>query len=207
MDYTKTLEATVVETTKLALEANNITVVIADNAESAKQKVLQLILQLIPEGSEVFTMTSATLDSIGLPEIINESGRYDSVRTNLNNMNREKQSREMRKLGAAPDYAVGSVHAVTQDGSVLIASNTGSQLPAYVYGAGKVIWVVGMQKIVPDQNAAIKRIYDYVLPLESERARKAYGMPGSFVSKLLIVNKEVQPGRITVVLVKQPRGF
>jgi hypothetical protein len=203
MDYTKTLEATVVETTKLALEANNITVVIADNAESAKQKVLQLI----PEGSEVFTMTSATLDSIGLPEIINESGRYDSVRTNLNNMNREKQSREMRKLGAAPDYAVGSVHAVTQDGSVLIASNTGSQLPAYVYGAGKVIWVVGMQKIVPDQNAAIKRIYDYVLPLESERARKAYGMPGSFVSKLLIVNTEVQPGRITVVLVKQPLGF
>jgi len=203
MDYKSIPEASVMERTKLALEANNMTVVMVDNGEAAKQKVLQLV----PEGSEVFTMTSVTLDSIGLAEVINQSGRYDSVRAQLNNMDREKHSREMRKLGAAPDYTIGSAHAVTQDGSVLIASNTGSQLAAYVYGAGKVIWVVGAQKIVPNRDAAIKRIYDYVLPLESERAHKAYGMPGSFVSKLLVVNKEVQPGRITVVLVKEALGF
>src|SRR3989344_6159517 len=172
-----------------SLKNNGIEAMVVENGEAAKAKALELI----PAQSEVMNMTSVTLETIGIPKELNESGKYNSVRN--------------QKLGAAPVYAIGSVHAVTQEGQVVIASNTGSQLPAYAYGAAKVIWVVGAQKIVKDLDAAFKRIYEYVLPLESERARKAYGVEGSNVSKLLIVNKEIAPNRITIIFVKEVLGF
>jgi hypothetical protein len=113
----------------------------------------------------------------------------------------------MQMMGAVPQIALGSVHAVTEEGQLVIASNTGSQLGAYAYGSEKVVWVVGTQKIVKNLDEAMKRIYEYVLPLESERVKKAYGMERSNVSKLLIINKEVKPGRAVVVLVKESLGF
>src|SRR5260221_3452578 len=136
---------------------------------------------------------SYTLDAIGVTQEINESGKYKSVRKEFEKIDET----EKRHLGAAPDWTIGSVHAVTEDGKVLIASNTGSQLPAYVYGANHVIWVVGAQKIVKDFDEGLKRIYEHTLPLESERAHKAYGVEGSFVSKILVINKEIKPDRIT----------
>ncbi len=186
-----------------ALKENGIDAIFVQSEAEAKEKALALI----PKDKEVMTMTSVTLDTLGITQEINESGNYNSVRTKLNSMNRETQSLEMQQLGAAPEYTIGSVHAVTQTGHVLIASNTGSQLPAYAYGSTHVIWVVGAQKIVKDTDAGMKRVYDYVLPLESDRAHKAYGMPGSNVSKLLIINKEVSPGRITMIIVNQSLGF
>lgn len=184
-----------------ALKANGIEAVIADTAEAAKTKVLSLI----PKGAQIFTMTSMTLDALGISKIINESGEYDAVRPKL--ANPALSPDEKRKLGAAPDWTVGSVHAATSDGALIIASNTGSQLPAYVYGAGHVIWVVGTQKVVKDIAEGMERISTYTLPLESERARKAYGVPGSSINKLLIIKKEVQPGRATVVFVDEAVGF
>ena len=186
-----------------SLKANGIDAQFVSTAEDAKKKVLEIL----PEGVEVMNMTSVTLDTIGLPKQLNESGKYNSVRNKLSSMNRATQGTEMQKLGAAPEWTVGSVHAVTEDGHILIASNTGSQLSAYVGGSPNVIWVVGAQKIVKNTDEGIKRIYEYVLPLEAERARKAYGAPGSNVSKLLIVNKEIKPGRITVILVNEKLGF
>jgi hypothetical protein len=203
MTFSKIAGQEVIGKASEALAANGFNVVVVETGEQAKQEVLNLI----PKNAEVMTMTSVTLESIGIAKAINDSGDYDSVRLKLNTMNRETQGRDMQKLGAAPTYTIGSVHAITQDGKVLIASNTGSQLPAYAYGAGKVIWVVGAQKIVKNLDDAMRRIYEYVLPLESERAKKAYGAPGSFVSKLLIVNKEVTKDRITIVIVKEPLGF
>jgi L-lactate utilization protein LutC len=203
MDFSKSAKPEVIGRASEALAANGFNVVVVETGAQAKQEVLNLI----PKNAEVMTMTSVTLDSIGIAKAINDSGDYDSVRLKLNTMNRATQGRDMQKLGAAPTYTIGSVHAITQDGKVVIASNTGSQLPAYAYGASKVIWVVGAQKIVKNLDEAMKRIYDYVLPLESERAKKAYGAPGSFVSKLLIVNKEVAKDRITIVIVKEPLGF
>ena len=91
-------------------------------------------------------------------------------------MNRETQGREIRKLGGAPDYAAGSVHAVTEDGQVLIASNTGSQLGPYASGAGKVIWVVGAQKIVRDLNEGLRRIQEYTYPLEEDQCRNSMAL-------------------------------
>jgi hypothetical protein len=154
------------------------------------------------------TMSSVTLDTIGLAKEINESGKYNSVKAKLMKMDRTTQGLEMQKLGAAPEYVVGSVHAVTQDGKLLIASNTGSQLPAYAFGASHVIWVVGTQKIVKDEEEGKKRIYEYVLPLESERINKLNNITaGSFVSKLLAINRERKPDRLNVIFVKEKLGF
>ena len=112
----------------------------------------------------------------------------------------------MQKLGAAPEWVVGSVHAVTEEGAVLIASASGSQLPAYAFGSSHVIWVVGAQKLVKNFDEGIKRLYEYSFPLEDERARKVYGM-GSGVNKILVINKEWMEGRITMIIVKEKLGF
>lgn len=193
----KTLEKTV-----RALKANGIEALIVENRQEAKNKVLSLL----PKGSEVFTMQSGTLDTLGLFKEIDESGNFDSIRAKFNSMDSDKQKKEMKKMGGVPDYTVGSVHAVTMDGKVLIASNSGSQLPAYAYGADHVIWVVGAQKIVKNMDEAILRIYEHSLPLESERLKKIYGIP-SFVSKILIFNREINPDRLTLILVKESLGF
>jgi L-lactate utilization protein LutB len=166
-----------------------------------------LVEKMLPAGSEVMTATSVTLDAIGVTEHINEHGHHDAVKPKLMAMNRETHFKEMQRLGAAPDYIIGSVHAITEDGKVFVASNTGSQIPGYAYGAQHVIWVVGTQKIVKNFGDAMERIYEYALPLESERARKAYGIAGSEVNKILMVNKENVPGRIRVILVKEKLGF
>lgn len=121
-------------------------------------------------------------------------------------MDRNTQGREMAKLGAAPEWVVSSVHAVTQDGHLLIASNTGSQLSSEAYAGGKVIFVAGTQKVVKDTDEGIKRIYEHSFSLEDKRAQKAYGVH-SGVNKILILNKEVMPGRITLILVKERLGF
>ena len=191
-----------IQKTASALEANNMKVFVMENGAEAKKKVLELL----PEKAEVFTMSSVTLEETGIAKEINDSGKYNAIRNKLYAMDRNTQGREMAKLGAAPDFAVSSAHAVTEDGHLLIASNTGSQLSAEAYGGGKVIFVVGTQKIVADTQEGIKRIYEYTLPLENERAQKAYGMRSN-VSKILIINKEIMPERITVVLVKQKLGF
>lgn len=191
-----------IKKTASALESNNMKVFVAENGAEAKGKVLELL----PKKAEVFTMSSRTLEAIGLDKEVNESGKYNAIRPKLFAMNRNAQGREMAKLGSAPDWVVSSVNAVTEDGHLLIASNTGSQLSAEAYGGGKVIFVVGTQKIVKDTSEGLKRIYEYVLPLEDERAQKAYGMRSN-VSKILIINKEIMPERITVILIKKKLGF
>ena len=185
-----------------SLEESGFKVEVVETGSEAYEKVLSIL----PEKAEVFTMTSQTLEQTGLSDVINNSGKYDSVRNRLNGMDRSTQGREMAKMGAAPDWVVSSVHAVTEDGHLLIASNTGSQLSAEAFAGGKVIFVVGAQKIVKDTSEGLKRIYEYVLPLEDARAQKAYGMHSN-VSKILIINKEIVPERITIILVKEGLGF
>jgi hypothetical protein len=193
-----------VEKTIEALKARNINALFVETGKEAKEKVLELI----PKGTEVMTMTSVTLSTLGIPEEINESGNYDAVKPKLLKMDRTTQSREMQKIGAAPEWSVGSVHAVTEEGNVVIASNTGSQLPGYLYGSQHVIWVVGTQKIVKDLDTAMKRIYDYILPLESVRLNKQYNTTmGSNVSKIAIINKEFTPERVTLIFVNEVLGF
>ena len=185
-----------------ALEANNIHAIVAEDGTDAKKK----LFEILPMGAEVFTSSSVTLDALGITGEINNSGRYRTVRAKLATMDRGTQSREMDKLGATPEYILGSVHAVTETGRVMIASATGSQLAGYAAAAAHVIWVVGTQKIVPTLEDGLKRVEEYVFPLEDARAFKAYGMH-SAINKLLIINKEFMPGRATMILVKENLGF
>ncbi len=191
-----------IERTAKALEANGIHVVIAENGEEAKR----IFFELIPDGAEVFLGASVTLETLGIKDVIDKSGRYEAVRPKMFALNRDTQGREIRKLGGAPDYTAGSVHAVTEDGQVLIASNTGSQLGPYASSAGKVIWVVGAQKLVKDLDEGMRRIYEYDLPLETEHMRQLYNA-GTGVNKVLIVNHEIRPNRITMIIVKEELGF
>ena len=201
MTYDKLPSKSSIEKSISSLKSNGIDAYFVQTAEEAKKKVLELI----PKGTSVMTMTSVTLDSIGITNEINQSEKYDSIRNKLMKIT-DKQGLEMQKLISSPEWVIGSVHAVTEDGKVLIASNTGSQLPAYAYGAGHVIWVVGAQKLVENIDEGMKRIYEHSLPLESERAKKAYGVSGSSVNKILIVNKEITP-RITLIFVNEVLGF
>ncbi len=202
-DFNTVASDAAIEQTQKALESNGFAVTVVETGAAARQAVLDLI----PKGSEVFSATSKTTDDIGLSKIIDESGNYDAVRPKLNAMyGDDSKARERRKLGAAPDYAIGSVQAITQDGHLLIASNTGSQLPAYLYGAGQVIWVVGAQKITKNFAEAEERLKQYVTPLENERAKIAYGFPTS-VNKLVHYYKEINPARAHIVIVKQSLGF
>jgi outer membrane receptor protein involved in Fe transport len=120
-------------------------------------------------------------------------------------LDRNTQSAEMRAIGSAPAFAVGSVHAVTETGELMMASATGSQLPSYAYGAGHVVFVVGAQKIVSDLAEATERIATYTLPLEDTRAQAAYGVH-SAINKTLTIHGEM-PGRIDVVIVAEELGF
>jgi hypothetical protein len=194
-------EAQIERTTK-ALEANGIHTLIARDAAEAKR----MFFELVPQGSEVFLGASVTLETVGIQMEIDKSGHYDALRPKMFAMNRETQGDEIRKLGASPEIAAGSVAAVTEDGHVLIASNTGSQLGPYASGAGKVIWVAGSQKIVKDVNEGLKRIEEYCLPLEEEHMQQLYKR-STGLNKILIFNREFRPGRATMIIVKEKLGF
>lgn len=185
-----------------ALERNGIAARVVDSGEEARQTVRSLL----PVGAEVYNNTSRTLEVIGVAEDIERSGLYQPLRPRLYQMDREMQAREMRQLSAAADWVVGSAHAVTEEGSLLIASASGSQLGPIVSGAGHVVLVVGAQKVVPNLSTGMRRVYEYCFPLEDQRAKQAYGVP-SGVNNLLVINKSVVPGRITAILVNETLGF
>ncbi len=191
-----------VKRTMAALEANGMTVLRASDAAAAKR----IVLDLIPDASSVHQGASQTLDVLGITHEIEKSGRYAALRPRIWSMDRESEADEIRRLGAAPDVMLGSVHAVTETGSLLAASMSGSQLGPYVSGAGRVILVVGTQKIVPDLEQGLLRINEYAWRLEDARAQAAYGIR-SAVNKVVIINREITPGRITVVLVDEVLGF
>jgi len=192
----------IIKKTVEALKANGIEAIVVPDSQAAKHQ----LLEMIPSGAQVMTMTSVTLDSIGAASELNDPSKYGTVRPKLSDPTTTPFDK--RALGAAAEYVTGSVHGITESGQLVIASNSGSQMAAEVYGSPNVIFVVGAQKIVKDLNEGMKRISEYVLPLESERANKAYNITtGSFVSKLLVITREVNPGRIRVVLVKEVLGY
>jgi L-lactate utilization protein LutC len=191
-----------VERATAALEANGISVLRATDKADAKR----IVLDLIPEGSQVHHGASKSLEATGIIEAIEQSGRYDPVRPRIWSMDRATQGDEIRRLTASPDVMLGSVHAVTETGSLVAASMGGSQLGPYVSGAGRVILVVGTQKIVSDLDEAMRRVQEYAFPLEDARAQAEYGIHSS-VNKVLIINREITPGRITVVFVDEVLGF
>ena len=191
-----------VRRTAAALEANGMSVLLAADAADARR----IVLGLIPDGSHVYHGASQTLEVTGITDEIEKSGRYEPLRPRIWSMDRQTQADEIRRLSASPDVMLGSVHAVTETGALLAASMSGSQLGPYATGAGRVILVVGTQKIVSDLEEGLRRIEEYAFPLEDARAQAAYGIH-SAVNKVLVINREITPGRVTVVLVDEALGF
>lgn len=201
-EFTQLASEEQIARTVQALQAHGIRAVVFESGEEARRYVLDQI----PDGAQVYNSPSRTLESIGLAEEIEHPTRFQSVRAQLHALDRVTQRNEMRRLGVSPDVLVGSVQAITEQGEVLLASATGSQLGPAASGAGAVIWVVSTQKLVRSLEDGLRRIRERCLPLESERTQQAYGQ-ASAINKLLIINGEVYPGRITIVLVKQQLGF
>lgn len=191
-----TLAATVV-----ALEEHGFSVEIVDDLADARRAALARI----PQGSTVMTNTSVTLQETGIEDAINGDGPYESARNKMLALDFQTQAQDMKVIAGQPDYALGSVHAVTGDGTLVIASASGSQLATYAWGAANVIFVVGAQKLVPTLDAARDRVYQHSLKLEDARAQAAYGQH-SYVGKVLEIHQEL-PGRIHIILTRQPVGF
>jgi hypothetical protein len=185
-----------------ALTAHGFTAEILDDAAAARARVKELI----PGGASVFTAASETLRLSGIDEDINASGRYQAIKPRVLAMDRTTGADDIRRLLASPDVIVGSVAALTETGSLVIASGSGSQLPAYAGGAAQAIWIVGAQKVVPDLATALRRVEEHCLALESARTQAAYGWP-SAVSRLLVLNIEPRPGRGTVLMLREAIGF
>src|SRR6476661_1569360 len=189
-------------TTVVALEEHGFSVDLVDDFQAAREAVLARI----PEGSSVMTNTSVTLEETGIADAIDGGGRpYESARNKMMALDFATQLQEMKAIAGQPDFALGSVHAVTRQGGLVIASASGSQLASYVWGAANVIFVVGAQKLVSSQDEARQRIEEHSLPLEDARAYAAYGQ-NSQIGKILEIHQE-NPGRIHVVLVRQSVGF
>jgi len=184
-----------------ALEANGIHTIVVETGEAAREYVLSLL----PAGVQVYNPPSRTVDQIGLRTAIESSTNFQSLGARLHSLDRVTQRAEMRKLISSPEVVIGSVHAITEMGEVLIASASGSQLSSTASGADRVIWVVGIQKLVATLEEGFRRIREYSYPLENMRAQQIYGKP-SAINKILIVRGEM-PGRITIILVKQNLGF
>jgi hypothetical protein len=201
-DFTQLATAEQIATTVHALEANQMRVTLVETGEEARSAVLEMI----PAGVEVFHAASRTLELTGLAEAIATSARFQPVRPRMAALDRATHRREIRALAARPDVVVGSVQAITEQGQVLLASATGSQLGPAASGAGTVIWVVGTQKLVRTLDEGLRRIQEHCYPLENDRTQRVYGQ-ASAVNKLLIVQGEATPDRIRIVLVKQLLGF
>jgi len=194
----------VIARTAAALREKGYTVLVVENGDEARK----VVVDLLPEGAEVGQGASTTLEVTGITHEIEDSGRYDAVRKHTRSMDRSTPEglRAMRKLGVAPDWYVNSVHALTENGTFVDVSNTGSQLAPLAFGAGEVIFVIGSQKIVPDVETAMRRIEEHTLPLENQRMQGLYGTD-SEIKKVLIIHKEFRPSRFTIVLIKEPVGF
>jgi len=188
-------ENSVLEQTVNNLQKNGFEVLVVDTNQEALEKVEELI----PDDNEVLTMPSASLEQL--------SDNYKNLHAKIIKMEIVGKDLEKKRVESAPHIALGSVSAITEDGELVVASSTGSQIPAYAYGANKVIYVVGSQKIIPDLAQAYRRIYEYILPLETERLKKTNNQHQSAVNKILIMNREPEAGRSLIILVRQELGF
>ena len=201
-EFTKPAAPATLEAVAQRLRERNVDVVIVDSAEEAKAAVLSRI----PEGAEVHSGKSKTLEDIGVFKELMESDRYDFVRKRTLKMDRKTQMREIQKMWATPDYMLGSAQALTEAGQLVVASASGSQIGPYASGAANLVLVVGSQKIVPDLDAALRRITEHVMPYEDARLRDQMGI-GTKLARILIMERDFTPGRTTVILVREPVGF
>jgi len=201
VDFAAPASETELEALAAKLRERNFEAVIVQDGAEARAEVLKRI----PEGASIHSGKSKTLEDMGLFQELMENERYDFLRRRIFKMDRQTQRDEIRKVGAAPDVMLGSAHAVTEAGQIVITSASGSQIGPIASGAGKLILVIGSQKIVPDLDSAFRRIKEYVFPYEDARLREAIGV-GTKITRTLLLDQDFVPGRTTVILVREPIG-
>lgn len=188
--------------TVAGLKGRNVEAMVAENGDQARQ----MLIDLIPDGAEVFKSTSETLDTIGYSDYIRETDRYKNLYLEISREPDQGRQRELRRLASVAEYYVGSVHAIAETGEVIVASGSGSQLGAYVYGAKTVIWVAGVQKICPTLDDALNRVQGFAVERHHEWA-VAQGRAAAPLGKLMIFENEQNPERIKMVLIKESLGW
>ena len=185
-----------------SLTQRNITALAVDSAVEA----LRLLVSLVPSGSEVYCGTTETLSSIGFPEYIHNNPDYRSLDREFESESDPQNKQELRRLSSISEYYVGSAQAISETGEVVVASSSGSQIGAYAFGAKHVIFVSGTQKICPSLSDAISRVRGYSIDKHDEWLAEK-GIGPAPIGKLLILEKETQVGRITVLLVREDLGW
>jgi acyl-CoA hydrolase len=201
VDFTRAASEAELQALAARLRERNFEVVIVERSADVKAAVMERI----PDGATVHSGKSKTLEDAGIFKELMDSERYDFIRRRTSKLDRKTQGDEIRKLGAAPDIMLGSVQAVTESGQLVVASASGSQIGPYASGAGKLILVIGSQKIVPDVGAAIRRIKEHVFPYEDARLREVLGV-GTKLTRWLVIEQDFSPGRTTIILVREPAG-
>lgn len=201
-EYTAPADSAQLDAVTARLRERNFEVLVVDDAVGAKAAVLALL----PAGAEVHSGKSKTLEDAGITGELMRSDRHNFLRTRMFQMDHQTQADEIRKLAAAPDWMLGSVHAITEAGQLVAASGSGSQLGPYAFGAGHLILMAGSQKIVPDLDAALRRITEHVQPYEDARLREQMGV-GTQLARILILERDFSPGRTTIILVREPIGI
>ena len=205
MNYETLANAETVKKTIDALMSRGIEAAAVNNRAEALEKVKTLI----PKGASVMNGSSRTLEEIGFVDYLKSgnSGWKNLHEEILAEKDPMKQA-ILRKQAVLSDYYLGSAHAVAETGQLVIASNSGSQLPHLVFTSPNLILVVGTQKIMPTLDVALERVRRYVLPLEDKRMKDA-GMGGSAISKLLIFEREptFMGRKVHVIFVNEKLGF
>jgi L-lactate utilization protein LutB len=204
MEYDKLPSKESVERTMESLKSRGIYAEFVNTKEEAFEK----LKSMIPAGREVMTGASVTLEQIGFTDLL-KSGRHEwnNLKDKILAEKDFAKQMELRKKSVMSEYFIGSVHAVAETGVVLVASNTGSQIPSYAFTSSNVIWVAGTQKIVPNVEEGLNRIWNYCLPMEDAHM-KSMGYPGSRVGKILIFERESMPNRkIHLIFINEKLGF
>jgi hypothetical protein len=206
MSYSVPAAAQDIERTMAAVSARGIAVELA----GTKGAALARLRELIPPGASIMTGASLTLKEIGFEDVlVSKQHPWRNLKDEILAEKDPARQALLRKQGTMADYFLGSVHAVAQTGQLVIASMTGSQLGAYAYLAGHVMWVVGVQKIAASLDDAIRRVREYVLPHEDKRMRESSGgKMGSMIGKLMIIEQEAPflGRKLTLLLVNEVVG-
>lgn len=203
MDYNVLPSDEIIEKTAEKIRQNGIEVFVVPNGGEALTK----IKEIIPLDATVMNGSSTTLEQIGFVEhLATEEHPWKNLHDAILKEQDPEKKAKLRKESILADYFLGSVNAIAETGELVASDASGSRVGAYPFAAGHVLLVSGANKIVPTLQDAIKRIWEYVYPLENERAKKAYGR-GSTVGKTVIIHKEIFPQRTTLILVKEKLGF
>ena len=185
-----------------ALAARNFDAVVAQTSAEA----LEILIDLVPAEAEVYVGTSETLDSIGYTEYFQKNHNDKNLHGKVEAESDPAKRRELHRMSSVAEYIVGSVQAIAETGEILVASASGSQIGAYAFGAKNVILVAGTQKLCHNLSDAMARVRGYTLEKHDEWLAEK-GIGPAPIGKLMVMEKEVVPGRVRVILVKENLGW